>query len=187
MRKNWSRIMIARGLIRPLVVVAIAWLLSTRQMVRKHSDPPKEELLLLHPAYTLFYTVFVSAGFLFAYHEFDRRLPEDPANRCAEYHGEISEKFGFIAQAGPMIYHLFIVYAINTAVAVFYGFYLKRVSTEQLTRKGFEKHLYRYAIASLCVSVLVYGLLFAAAWMRGDRRGEEGEVGEVGPGCVRGA
>ena len=177
--------MIARGLIRPLVVVTIAWLLSTRQVIRKHSDPPRAELLLLHPAYSFFYTVFVSAGFLFAYHESDRRLPEDPANRCAEYHDEISEKFGFIAAAGPMTHHLFIVYAINTAIAVFYGFYLKRVSTEPLTRKRFEKHVHLYAIVSLSVSVLVYGLLFARAWMRGEAEGEAEEAEE--PGCVRGA
>jgi hypothetical protein len=182
--------MIQQGLIRPVLIMVLAWFLATRQMLRRHAEAPQAGLLLLHPAYSFFYTIFVSAGFLLAFHEYDRRLPADPATKCEEYHNEIFDKFGFITQdtakgsfrSANFLMRLLVIYAVNTAIAIGYGFYIKRVSKEE-TAHGFKKHIFFYSAITLGTSLLLYGGMFMASWIYSSRHGYENAPDANSVGC----
>nr|WRJ69548.1 hypothetical protein TetV2_00099 [Oceanusvirus sp.] len=183
--------MIQQGLIRPILVMVIAWFMATKQMIRRHAEVPQPGVLLLQPAYMFFYTIFVSAGFLLAFHEHDRRLPADPATKCEDYHNEVFDKFGFITQdtargsfrSANFLMRILIIYAINTVVAIGYGFYVKRMSKEELTTHGFKKHIFLFSTITLGSSLLIYGLMFLATLIYARQSGHENAPDAAAAGC----
>ncbi|AUF82211.1 hypothetical protein TetV_119 [Tetraselmis virus 1] len=159
-----------QGIIRPFVILVLGWFLATRQLILKNSDSNNPAVLMLHPAYHFFYSIFVGAGLLFIFQEKDRRMPSDPVTKCEDYFNETFSKFGFMTQkidrnsdgvmdilrSSNFIIRFIIIYLVCTIVAVMYAVWLKRFSGQEINKKTLKIHMFRFSSISLGISIALY-------------------------------
>lgn len=166
--------MVSQGFVRPLLLMVIGWCLGTRQMIRGHSEDPRSALLLLHPAYTFFYTMFAGAVFVLVYQEWDRRQGDpDPAIKCADYFYDTYDKFGFIVdsirtesnatvfRAGNFFVSMVSVFLAQMVVAFGFAWSIRRRSAKAKDAKTFKEYMFRYSMVSLAVGIAAFWLIAA--------------------------
>lgn len=156
---------------RPLLLMVIGWYMGTRQMIRKHSEDARAALLLLHPAYCFFYTMFTGAVFVLVYQEWDRRQGEpDAAIKCSDYFYDTYDKFGFIVdsfqdddtvifRANNFFFRMAAVFAAQMAAAFAFAWMLRRRRSRVKDIKTFRVWIFRYSVAALAVGVAVFVMI----------------------------
>ena len=156
---------------RPLLLMVIGWYMATRQMIRKHSEDVRSALLLLHPAYCFFYTMFAAAAFVLVYQEWDRRQGDA---ECSEYFYDTHDKFGFLVDsfrndgstvfpAGSFLFRMAAVLVAQTAVAFGFAWDLRRRSAKLKDIKTFRVWIFRYSVTALAVGLSVFVMIALAS------------------------
>lgn len=163
--------MVRQGYVRPLLLMVIGWYMGTRQMIRKHSEDVRSALLLLHPAYCFFYTMFAGAAFVLVYQEWDRRQGEpDAAIKCSDYFYDTYDKFGFIVdsfqnddsvifRANNFFFRMVAVFIAQMLVAFGFAWDLRRRSSKLKNIKTFRVWIFRYSITALAVGLAVFVMI----------------------------
>jgi hypothetical protein len=160
--------MVVPEYVRPILLIVIGWFMGTHQMIRKHSNAATSELLLLHPAYCFFYTMFAGAAFVLVYQEWDRRQDDaDVPSKCSDYFYDTYDKFGFIADAfggGDRVMSVFLlrmgaVFATQLVVAFGFAWELRRRTAKLKDAKTFRVWIFRYSITALALGMCAYVML----------------------------
>ena len=171
--------MVGQGYVRPFLLMVIGWYMGTRQTIRKHGDDARSALLLLHPAYCFFYTMFAGTAFVLIYNERDRREgAPDPAIKCSDYFQDTYEKFGFVTdsfrtmdasggaevfRANNFMFRMGCVFAAQTAVAFGFAWWLRGRTARVKGTKSFKTWVFYYSVSALAAGAAAFVLVTLAA------------------------
>lgn len=172
--------MVPHGLIRPVFFMIVGWYLGTRRLLQNHSDGIQPGIVLLHPAYTFFYTMFAGAVVVLLYQELDRLKGN---NTCTGYFYVTRDQFGFLTdsvKANQFLIRTVAVYAAQTLTAYAYAWVHRPKTGKIKDSKDMRAFVARYALYSMIAGLAAFGAVAVAEiWMSG---GGPGAV-ETAPPC----
>ena len=155
--------MVVPEYVRPILLIVIGWFMGTHQMIRKHSNAATSELLLLHPAYCFFYTMFAGAVFVLLFQKDDKQ-------------GNADISFGFLADpanARGFFVRAVAVLAAQTLAAYVYA-WLHRPKTEKIKNaKDMRAFVARYAFYSLAAGIAAFACMVLLDYIRGGINADE--------------
>jgi hypothetical protein len=131
---------------RPFALILIAWLLATNQVLSKSAGPDsigpatpgaadfQPSVILMQPAYTLFYTIVLAALFSMVWIEYEEIFGGSSGDAAAageRFAAESMDRFSFLADDERLYSFLLqngLVFAFGLVAAFLFGAYLKRIS-----------------------------------------------------------
>ena len=146
---------------RPFVIIVIAWLLATNQVLSRHGDcTPGDSapvfqpaVVLLQPVYVMFYTFVLASLFSMAWMEYDERAGGDSSSGDhVSFMRDSDAFFSFVMQNS-------FVCASGLALGAAWGVYLRRVAPPPKDDETLRLHLFYF-----CCAELVLALTVAAAF-----------------------
>ena len=157
-------------LVRPLFLVTVGWYMATRRMLKRHSGGTQPGVVLLHPAYAFFYTMFTGAVFVLLFQHKDKRSTRS----CEEYFRDTSNNFGFITDAfvdasgeilsvaNVFLIRVTAVALAQTLTAYIYA-WLHRPKTGKIkTPQDMETFLIMYSVYAFVAGMIAFGLTVIA-------------------------
>ena len=157
---------------RPYALLVIAWLLATNQVLSRSAGPDsigppqpgapefQPSVVLMQPAYTLFYTVVLAALFTMAWMEHEEifgAVKGDPAARGERFAAEASDRFASLAD-DENLYHFLLqsalVFAFGLVGAFLFGAYLKRIRPPR-DHKELRQSVFYFCVFQLALACAV--------------------------------
>lgn len=157
---------------RPYALLAIAWLLATNQVLSRNAGPDSvgppspgvpqfdPSVVLMQPAYTLFYNLVLAALFSMVWIEHEEIFGAanlSPSARGVRFAEETMDRFAFLADDERLFDFLFqssLVFAFGLAAAFAFGAYLKRIRPPT-DHKDLRQKVFYFCCFQLAVAVAV--------------------------------
>lgn len=161
--------MARQGILRPVFLMIIGWLLAVKRVHTAHSEPITGGTFILLPAYCFFYTMYVSLGFALMYQEYDRRQPSDEATKCSDYFNDVYDKFGFVVdsyspdnndrvvRASNFMVRMLAVFAIQSIAAIVFAWkYKPKKGVIVNINKNAKAPIHTFALVSLAIGIFAF-------------------------------
>jgi hypothetical protein len=153
---------------RPFVIIILAWLLATNQVLSRHGDSPPGDsapvfqpaVVLLQPVYVMFYTFVLASLFSMAWMEYDERAGSSGDSSSGD--SSSGDRVSFMRDSDAFFSFVMqnsIVCASGLALGAAWGVYLRRVAPPPNDDKTLRLHLFYF-----CCAELVLALTVAAAF-----------------------
>lgn len=154
--------MVVQKLVRPVFLMIVGWYLATRRMLLKHSDGLQPGVVMMHPAYAFFYTMFAGIVFVLLFQK-------DSV--------DANDNFGFLsdpASARRFFVRAAAVCAAQTLTAYLYAWFHRPKTDKIKNAKDMRSFVARYALYSLVAGIAAIGIMVLADLFTGD--GDAGEI-----------
>lgn len=157
---------------RPYALLAIAWLLATNQVLSRNAGPDsvgppapgaahfEPSVVLMQPAYTLFYNLVLAALFSMAWMEHEEIFGAanvTGAARGERFAAESMDRFAFLAD-DEQLYHFLLqnglVFAFGLVAAFAFGAYLKRIRPPK-DHKDLRQKVFYFCCFQLALALAV--------------------------------
>jgi hypothetical protein len=157
---------------RPYALLVIAWLLATNQVLSRSAGPDsigppqpgapefQPSVVLMQPAYTLFYTVVLAALFAMAWMEHEEIFGAASVGSSARgerFAAEVSDRFSSLADDDHLYHFLLqsaLVFAFGLVAAFLFGAYLKRIRPPK-DHKDLRQSVFYFCVFQLAVACAV--------------------------------